>query len=114
MIEYKTIPPRNNLRWLGIDLDGTLAAPIWTADNPTTDIGAPLENNVGKLRRAVAKGFKVIIHTSRPWTDYENIEGWLRHHNIPFREIQCGKPLYYRYIDDRAIVADENDEEEWV
>lgn len=111
---YKSVPPRSDLKWLGVDLDGTLAAPIWTADNPTSDIGDPLRNNVARLRRAVDKGYKIIIHTSRPWTDYENIEGWLNYHAIPFKEIQCGKPLYYRYIDDRAITAIEEADGDWV
>jgi hypothetical protein len=113
--EYNPPPPRSDLRWLGVDLDGTLAEPIWTPDNPTSEIGNPLPNNVAKLKRAVAKGFKVVIHTSRPWTDYEHIEYWLRFHEIPFKEIQCGKPLYYRYIDDRGFHADENNNSsEWV
>ena len=111
---YQSIPPRSDLRWIGVDLDGTIAKPIWTPDNPTSDIGDPLPRNVGRLRRAVDKGFKNVVHTSRPWTDYENIEGWLRYYGIPFKEIQCGKPLYYRYIDDRAVTAIEEADGDWV
>lgn len=103
---YNPPTPRSDLKWLGVDLDGTLAEPIWTADNPTTAIGNPIWENVEKLRRAVAKSYKPVIHTSRPWTDYEAIEYWLIYWDIPFKEIQCGKPLYYKYIDDRAIAAD--------
>lgn len=113
-MNYQSKPPRRELKWLGVDLDGTLAEPIWTPENPTAEIGAPLRNNVSKLRRAVDKGYKAIIHTSRPWNDYENIEGWLRYHGIPFKEIQCGKPLYHRYIDDRAVTADEECDKDWV
>jgi hypothetical protein len=113
-VTYKSIPPRSDLLWLGVDLDGTLARPIWTPDNPTSEIGEPLPKNVARLRRAVDKGYKNILHTSRPWTDYENIEGWLHYYGIPFKEIQCGKPLYYRYIDDRAITAIEEADGDWV
>ena len=108
---YRSPPPRGELLWLGVDLDGTLAEPVWTAENPTSEIGDPIWTNVDKLQRAVGKGFKVIIHTSRPWTDYEAVEYWLNYWGIPFKEIQMGKPLYCRYIDDRAVNADE---EEWV
>jgi len=100
-------PLRTKLLWVGVDLDGTLAAPLWTPTNPTSEIGDPIESNVFKLKELVAAGYKIIIHTSRPWTDYQIIEQWLQHYHIPFKEIQCGKPLYAAYIDDRAINADE-------
>lgn len=103
--------PRAKLLWIGVDLDGTLAQPIWTPENPTSEIGDPIWENVEKLRQAVKAGYKPIIHTARPWTDYERIEGWLNHYSIPYKEIQCGKPLYAAYIDDRAINADD---ESWV
>lgn len=104
-------PLRTTLIWIGVDLDGTLAEPVWTPENPTSEIGDPIWSNVDKLKVAVSKGYKPIIHTARPWTDYEAIENWLTHYDIPFREIQCGKPLYAAYIDDRAIHADA---ESWV
>lgn len=100
-------PLREKLKWVGVDLDGTLASPLWTPTNPTSEIGDPIWSNVDKLRSLVDKGYKIIIHTSRPWTDYQIIEQWLTHYKIPFKEIQCGKPLYAAYIDDRAIHADD-------
>lgn len=105
-MSYTNPPPRGNLIWLGVDLDGTLAEPIWSAENPTSEIGDPILRNVEKLKVAVDAGYKVIIHTSRPWTDYEAVEGWLNYHKIPFKEIQMGKPLYALYIDDRGRHAE--------
>jgi hypothetical protein len=102
-------PLRTKLIWVGVDLDGTLAAPLWTPDNPTSEIGDPIWENVQKVRLLYTKGYKIIIHTSRAWTDYQIIEQWLLHYDIPFKEIQCGKPLYAAYIDDRAIAADDPD-----
>jgi hypothetical protein len=102
------IQPRRNLLWLAVDLDGTLAQSLWTPQNPTSAIGDPISLNVIKLREAVAKGYKVVIHTSRPWTDYEAIEAWLNHYRIPFRDIVCGKILAAAYVDDRAIHADDS------
>lgn len=107
---FKALPPRRDLKWLGVDLDGTLAEGIWTPDNPTSDIGLPIWENVAKLRRAVDAGYKAVIHTARPWTDYETIEAWHLFFNLPISAIQCGKPLFKAYVDDRAINADE---EEW-
>lgn len=94
---------RSDLRWIGVDLDGTLAEPLWTPENPTTDIGSPMHSNIRKLKVAVNQGYKAVIHTSRPWTEYEAVESWLRYHDVPFREIQMGKPLYKTYVDDRAV-----------
>lgn len=109
MVSASLPGPRQSLKWIGVDLDGTLADPIWTPQNPTADIGEPIHKNVMKVRQLADEGWKIIIHTSRSWTEYERIEAWLLHHLIPFKEIQCGKPLYAAYIDDRAINADEAD-----
>lgn len=106
---YKPPGPRGNLLRLGVDLDGTLAAPVWTPENPTSEIGAPLLHNVAKVRKAHEQGLKIWVHTARPDTDYENIEGWLIHHEIPFNEIRTGKPLFLAYVDDRAVPADAPD-----
>lgn len=105
------IPQRKELKWIGVDLDGTLAASLWTPENPTSEIGDPIKENVLKLLALVNAGYKIIVHTSRPWTDYEAIENWLQHYRIPYKEIQCGKPLYAAYVDDRAVNADE---ESWL
>jgi hypothetical protein len=108
---YEIGPPppikiRDSLIWVGVDLDGTLARSVWTPDNPTSEIGDPIWENVDKVHELDRAGYKIIIHTSRGWTDYQFIEHWLLHYQIPFREIQCGKPLYAAYVDDRAIHAD--------
>lgn len=101
------LPPRSGLKWAAVDLDGTLARGIWTPDNPTPQIGLPIWENVYKVRDLVASGINVTIHTSRAWTDYENIEAWLIHFEVPFRRIVCGKLLAATYIDDRAIWSEE-------
>jgi hypothetical protein len=104
-------PPVGHLLWLCVDLDGTLAEPVWTPENPTTDIGDPIWRNVAKLEEAVAVGYKVVIHTSRPDTDYQNIEKWLNHWQIPWKAIRTGKPLAALYIDDRGRFSED---ESWI
>lgn len=99
-------PPRSELLWLAVDLDGTLAHPLWTPGDPTTAIGSPIWANVTKLRRASAAGYKIVVHTSRPWTDYEAIEAWLIHYGLPWDKILPGKILAALYIDDRGRHSD--------
>jgi hypothetical protein len=103
------VKPRDYLKWLAVDLDGTLAKGIWTPDNPTSAIGHPIWGNITKLTGLASEGWKVVIHTSRPWHDYEAIEAWLDHWDVPWKAIVCGKLLAAAYIDDRGINAlDEN------
>jgi hypothetical protein len=101
------LPPLAELKWLCVDLDGTLAEPLWTAQNPTNRIGDPIKLNVVKAREAHRKGWKIVIHTSRPWTDYESIEFWCKMNGVPARRIICGKPLAAVYVDDRARHAED-------
>lgn len=95
--------PLAKLKWAGIDLDGTLANNVWTPENPTSEIGEPILENVAKARRLHEDGWKNVIHTSRGWADYPLIEAWLIHHDIPFRGIICGKGLFGVMIDDRNV-----------
>lgn len=104
------LPIRTKLEWVGVDLDGTLAM-AWNPSMGLSEIGDPIWENVEKLKAVVSAGYKAIVHTARPWSDYENIKHWLTHYDIPFKEIQCGKPLYAAYIDDRAVRADD---ESWM
>jgi hypothetical protein len=103
---FETVPPRGNLLWAAVDLDGTLAESVWTPDNPTTDIGPVKVYPNGKTAKDLVDelyeaGYKVVVHTSRGYTDLENIERWLKHHGIRFRQVVCGKLLAAIYIDDR-------------
>lgn len=95
------ITPRDTLQWYGVDLDNCIAEAIW----PEPGIGEPIWENVQKMREVVEAGYKIMIHTSRYWGDYELIQAWLKHWNIDHlvKEIHCGKPLYHRYVDDKAI-----------
>lgn len=106
LAEFAPPPQRTQLNWAAVDLDGTLAESVWTPENPHGGIGEPIMANVGKVHQLVFWGYKIHIHTSRPWADYELIEAWLRHHEIPFHGISCGKLLARIYIDDRGRHAD--------
>jgi hypothetical protein len=100
-MSYSRPGPRkdDNLLWLGVDLDNTIAEAIW----PESGIGPPIWGNVEKLKAARDAGKKIVIDTSRPWFEYEEIEAWLSFYLIPFDKIVCGKLLVWRMIDDRAL-----------
>lgn len=87
------------LKWIAVDLDGTLAESIW----PAPGIGAPLPGAIESMKKIAASGDKVIIYTARPWSHYSMIEDWCKLHEIPVREIICGKPLFKWIIDDKNV-----------
>lgn len=104
--EFESLPPRENLLWAAVDLDGTLAEGLWTPDNPTAEIGPVKVYPNGKTAKDLVdelydEGYKVVVHTSRGYTDLENVERWLDYHEIRYRQVVCGKLLAAVYIDDR-------------
>jgi hypothetical protein len=90
----------HNLKWLGIDLDGVLAK---NSAYPEYKLLKPITGAKEALEQLNAGGWKIIIYTSRAWTEYDQIENWLDKYNIPHRRIVCGK-LFVKYmIDDRNV-----------
>ena len=102
-------PPRSALKWAAVDLAQTIAQGVWTPEDPTRQIGPPIIENVRKLEQLDKAGWKIAIHTSRSWGDYETIEMWLNFHHIPWSRIVCGKLLAGIYVDDRAVHESEDD-----
>lgn len=97
-------PPKHrlngDLKWFGLDFDRTIADNTGAPDYTPTD---PLPDAHEKTHLLTARGWKLIIFTARPWSEYELVESWLLHHDIPFRRIVCGKPLFRYYMDDINI-----------
>ncbi|WP_081136807.1 HAD hydrolase family protein [Halomonas sp. BC2] len=97
-----------------IDLDGTL-----TVDSDSGYENKPLNIAVlEQLKEYKARGFKIIVHTSRNMRTYDGNVGkinihtlptiieWLDKHAVPYDEIHVGKPwcgFEGFYIDDKAI-----------
>lgn len=106
-VEFLPPEPRAELLWYAIDFDSTIAEGSWSIDNPNAVPGLPIAENIEKLKQVVQRGYKVAIHTSRGWGDYELVEAWMRHYHVPFDKIVCGKLLAHRYVDDRAVDAAE-------
>lgn len=96
-------PPPDGLKWVAVDFDHTLATGLFDLETGQNPIGDPIPGTLGKCRELVTHGYKVVIHTSRPWFDYEAIEAWLDHYGYPYHAIVCGKLQAVAYVDDRNI-----------
>lgn len=107
MRDYTRRPKMGALKWLAIDFDNTLARSVW----PRPGIGGVMPGAIEKIDKARLAGWKIVIHTSRSWADYEQIEQWLITHGVPFDRIVCGKLLAAAYVDDRNIDANS---ESWI
>jgi capsule biosynthesis phosphatase len=98
-----------------MDLDGTI-----TVDDPRRSYAEkePDPEVVARMREYRAMGFTIVIHTARSMRSFGNSLGlitahtlpviidWLKTHEIPYDEIQIGKPWCGTegfYVDDRAI-----------
>lgn len=99
---FEPPPRRTKLIWAAVDFDNTIAYSMWTPDNPSFEIGDPVPGSLRKCVQLAEAGYKIIVHTARPWADYELIEAWLDYHDYPWRRIECGKLLAEIYVDDRA------------
>lgn len=98
-----------DLKWIGVDFDNVMSYSIW----PKAGIGPAIPGTSASLHKLVERGFKIMIWTARPWSDYENIERWCKDHDMPVRRIFCGKPLVRWFIDDKNIEFDPKNPKEW-
>jgi len=71
----------------------------------------PIWRNVVKLINLKHAGYKIIIWTARHSNEYELVEKWMNHYDIPFDRIETGKTIAKKYVDDKAI---NSEEETWL
>lgn len=105
---------------LVVDIDGTLCD-IKTPNQSYAEL-APKAAIIDKLREYQAKGYRILLFTSRNMKTYNNNLGlinkhtapvlleWLAKWDVPYDEILFGKPWPRNkgfYIDDRAVRPDE-------
>jgi hypothetical protein len=88
-----------DMKWIAVDLDGTLAM----TQAPDYLLEYPIEGAVEAMQQLDRDGWKIVIYTARHWADYQIIEDWCQAWNIPARRIICGKLLFRYFIDDRNI-----------
>lgn len=105
---------------LVVDIDGTLCG-IRTAEQSYADL-VPVTAMLDKLREYQAKGYRILLYTSRNMNTHKNNLGlinrhtapvmleWLAKWDVPYDEILFGKPWPRKkgfYIDDRSVRPDE-------
>lgn len=105
---------------LVVDIDGTLC----DVKSPSQSYAelAPKQAIIDRLGEYQAKGYRILLFTSRNMKTYNNNLGlinkhtapvlleWLAKWNVPYDEILFGKPWPRNkgfYIDDRAVRPDE-------
>ncbi|AXQ29913.1 capsular biosynthesis protein [Solimonas sp. K1W22B-7] len=106
------------MKRLVVDLDGTLTV---ESDKSYAD-KEPNLPLVARLREYKARGYEIVIFTSRNMRTYETNVGkinvhtlptildWLARHEVPHDEVLVGKPwcgFDGFYIDDRCVRPDE-------
>ena len=90
----------DELKWVCVDFDNCICNNSGYPEYvPTTVIG----NCKEVLKQITNRGFKVVIYTARPYSDYQMIENFLDDNELEYRRIICGKPLARYIIDDRNI-----------
>jgi capsule biosynthesis phosphatase len=105
---------------LVVDIDGTLCG-IKTGGQAYAEL-VPRQAMIDKLREYQAKGYRILLFTSRNMNTYKNNLGlinkhtalvlleWLAKWEVPYDEILFGKPWPRKkgfYIDDRTVRPDE-------
>jgi capsule biosynthesis phosphatase len=105
---------------LVVDIDGTLCE-IKSASQSYAEL-KPHQPIIEKLREYQAKGYRILLFTSRNMKTYSSNLGlinkhtapvlfeWLAKWDVPYDEILFGKPWPRNkgfYIDDRAVRPDE-------
>lgn len=106
------------MKRLVIDLDNT----ITLGNDKDYASVSPRAAVVARIREYKARGFEIVIHTSRNMRTHEGNIGkivakttpiiidWLEQHDVPYDEIWVGKPWCGHegfYVDDKAIRPDE-------
>lgn len=105
-------------KWIGVDLDGTLAA--YDGWKPWNDIGVPLWSMMNKVRAWIEEGRDIRIFTARVCFDIdvcrvtgeeftraqmvEVIQDWCQRWNLPRLPVTNVKDIYMAELwDDRAV-----------
>ena len=96
-------------RWIGVDLDGTLAH--YDGWHGSDHIGAPIPRMMSRVNTWLQKGWTVKIMTARAADpmSVEAIKEWMREYGLPQLEITDRKDYHMiALFDDRAVAVAPN------
>lgn len=83
-----------------VDLDGTICEELPTFERYAA---RPLPDAKRRLEALRLAGYRILVYTARSWPEYQMTYDWLRDHEMPFDLLICGKPVAYRWVDDRSV-----------
>jgi FMN phosphatase YigB (HAD superfamily) len=89
-------------KWVLVDFDGTIH-PYDKKDKKHNIKNPPMKGAKETLKEIKKLGYKIVIYTARPWSEYKPIEEYLLYYQIPFDRIFCGKVFGVLLIDDKAF-----------
>ncbi|MCF7809347.1 hypothetical protein K9N50_00010 [bacterium] len=88
---------------ISVDIDGTLC---YLTDNYSE--AAPIPGAAENLKKLREEGWTIILFTARHFNQWQITVDWLKKHDFEYDQIVFGKPPTRYYIDDRAILFDNN------
>lgn len=90
-----------------VDFDKTLTTgegpPFWSDDEDET----PDEEMIEWVNSKYHEGCAIIVWTARPWSQAQNVAGYLTKWGVEFSGIRCDKGGADVYVDDKAIRPEE-------
>jgi capsule biosynthesis phosphatase len=110
-----------NTRTIVIDIDDTICKPNHKETDSYKKYGEaePIIEVIESMKVARKKGFKIILSTARRMVTHDGdiikiiedvgkiTEEWLEKHEVPYDEIQFGKPYGIWYVDDKSLTPEE-------
>lgn len=104
-------------RTIVIDIDDTICIPNHDEKDSYKKYGEaePIPHIVDAIRTAKRKGYKIVLLTARRMVTHngdvnkiiedigEITTQWLDKHDVPYDEIQYGKPYGVWYVDDKSL-----------
>ena len=115
-----------NMPALVIDIDHTICIPNDAEKDTFEKYGKakPIKEMIDAIRKAKQSGYRIVLFTARRMATHNGdinkvIEDvgeltidWLKEHDVPYDELQFGKPNAVYYVDDKALLP--NQFIEWI
>ncbi len=109
-----------------IDIDHTICIPNDAEKDTFEKYGKakPIKEMIDAIRKAKQSGYRIVLFTARRMATHNGdinkvIEdvgeltiNWLKEHDVPYDELQFGKPNAVYYVDDKALLP--NQFIEWI
>ena len=106
---------------LVIDIDHTICTPNDSATDTYEKYGKaePIPVMIDAIRKAKDSGFRIVLFTARRMATHNGdinkviedvgdlTKSWLKDNNVPYDELQFGKPNAIYYVDDKAMTPDQ-------